>query len=84
MLKRVAQEAYHTARRMNEYPFDRPEIVERVPDRSCAFMCNYTDLCTSELTTGSRPINWDKRYKIGDPMYYYYDDKDEKESDGRV
>lgn len=79
MLKRVAQEAYHTSKRMNAYPFNRPDIVERVPDRSCTFMCNYTDLCSAELTTGQRPINWQKRYKVGDPMYYYQDDREEKD-----
>lgn len=79
MLRRIAQEAYHTHKRMHEYPFDRPEFVERVPDRSCTFMCNYTDLCTAELFTGSRPVNWRSRYKTGDPLDYYYDEAPVKE-----
>lgn len=74
MLKQVAQEAYHTHKRMHSYPFNRPEIVERVPDRSCKWFCSYTDLCTAELYTGSRPVNWKQRYKVGDPMDYYQDE----------
>lgn len=75
MLKRIAQEAFHTHKRMHTYPFDRPEIVERVPDRSCSFMCKgYIELCTSELFTGSRPVNWRQRYEVGDPMDYYFDE----------
>jgi hypothetical protein len=79
MLKRIAQEAYHTHRRMLEYPWDRPELIERVPDRSCTFMCSYTDLCTAELFTGGRPVNWKQRYKVGDPMDYYYDEAPTRE-----
>lgn len=79
MLNRVAREAYHTHKRMHSYPYDRPEMVERVPDRSCSFMCSYEDLCTAELMTGSRPVGWQKRYEVGDPMDYYYDEKEEKE-----
>lgn len=73
MLRQVAQEAFHTHKRMHSYPFDRPELVERVPDRSCSW-CNYKDLCTAELFNGERPLNWQQRYTVGDPMDYYFDD----------
>lgn len=79
MLNRVAREAYHTHKRMHHYPWDQPSMVERVPDRSCSFMCSFEDLCTAELMTGSRPINWEKRYTVGDPLDYYFDEKEEKE-----
>lgn len=81
MLRQVAQEAYHTHKRMHGYPFDRLDIVERVPDRSCTFMCSYTDLCTAELFTGGRPVGWQKRYKVGDPMDYYNDEPPSSEGD---
>lgn len=81
MLKRVAQEGFHTHKRMHSYPFDRPEIVERVPDRTCSYFCNYTDLCTAELFTGSRPVNWHQRYKVGDPMDYYFDNEGPEKGD---
>lgn len=75
MLKRVAQEAHHTVVRMHEYPFDRPEIVERVPDRSCGFMCSYADLCSNELFLGRTDVALRRtRYKQGDPMEYYQDE----------
>jgi PD-(D/E)XK nuclease superfamily len=82
MLNQVAREAYHTHRRMHSYPYDRPEIVERVPDRSCDWMCSYEKICTAELLTGSRPINWQREFEVGDPLDYYYDEKEEKESNG--
>lgn len=78
MLSRVAKEMYHTHKRMNEYDWN-PDAVERVPDRSCTFMCSYTDLCTAELLTGGRPVNWKSRYVTGDPMDYYFDDRQDRE-----
>lgn len=76
MLKQIAQEAYHTTKRMDAYPWDRPEMVERVPDRSCAFSCSFTDLCSLELF-GGNTASLLKRFKVGDPMYYYNDDRGE-------
>jgi hypothetical protein len=75
MLRQVAQEGFHTAVRMHDYPFERPEIVERVPDRSCAFMCSYTDLCSNELFLGRRDDSTRRtRFRVGDPMDYYQDE----------
>lgn len=72
-LKQIVAEAYHTARRMAEYPWDRREIVERNSDRSnCDFMCGYTELCTAELM-GGNPRALRKNYIIGDPQDYYQD-----------
>lgn len=73
MLRQVAQEAFHTHKRMHSYPFDRGD-AERAVDRSCTFMCSYRDLCTAELFTGGRPVNWQKNYKVADPMDYYNDE----------
>ena len=80
MLNRVAREMYHTHTSMHEYDWD-PNWVERHPDRSCTFMCSYTDLCTAELMTGHRPVDWRKRYEVKDPMYYYQDDEFDKEKE---
>lgn len=75
MLRQVAQEAHHTSVRMHSYPFDRPEIVERVPDRSCAFSCSYADLCSNELFLGRRDEATRRtRFRQGDPMDYYQDE----------
>jgi len=79
MIKQVAQEAYHTAQRMHSYPWDIPQKIERVPDRSCGFGCSYTDICTTELFTGSADHLRRKKYTQGDPLDYYYDqDSDER------
>lgn len=75
MLRQVAQEAFHTSKRMHEYPFDRPNLVERVVDRSCTFMCSYVDICTMELFGDNNTQNLRKqRYRTEDPLYYYNDD----------
>lgn len=83
MLKQVAREGYHTARRMNEYPWDKLGFIERVPDRSCDFMCSYKDLCMASLQFGEKSPGVQnmlrQRFTVGDPMEYYYDDKVEKE-----
>lgn len=74
MLKQVAREAYHTSKRMNAYDFSKPDFVERVVDRSCEWMCNYTELCALELFGGDPRSIRRQRYVETDPMYYYYDD----------
>lgn len=76
MLKRVATENYATSQRMHAYDFSKPDRVERVVDRSCTFMCSYTDLCTMELLgAGNVDLMKRKLYVVGDPLDYYHDDK---------
>lgn len=75
MLARVAREGYHTSRRMHSYPFHQSDFVERVPDRSCTFMCSYKDLCGNELFLGRKDDATRRaKYKVGDPMDYYQDE----------
>ena len=50
------------------------DAVERVPDRSCGFMCSYSQLCQMELYGGNTELIIRKNYKTGDPQDYYYDD----------
>jgi hypothetical protein len=73
MIKRVAGEAYHTAKRMAKYPFQQRDVVERNVDMfKCSRFCSYRDLCTVELLGGNtRPLM--KNYKVGDPQDYYQD-----------
>lgn len=78
MAKQVAQEAYLTAKRMNNYPFESG-FAERVPDRSCTYMCSYTDLCTMELFGGNSDQIKRTRYTQGDPMDYYNDNDGKEE-----
>jgi hypothetical protein len=80
-LKQTAREAYHTARRMNDYNFAKTEFVERVPDRSCTFMCSYPELCSLELFGGNTTNLRKQKYKIADPLEYYEDDPRDPESE---
>jgi hypothetical protein len=75
MLDRVASEAIHTYERMRAYDWETVDAVERVPDRSCTFMCSYTELCSAELFQGDAPFLRRQLYRVGDPMDYYQDDK---------
>jgi RecB family exonuclease len=83
MLDRVAAEAAHTYERMTAYDWEEMDRVERVPDRSCTFMCSFTELCSAELYQGDAPFLRRQLYRIGDPMDYYQDDKgkDDKGAD---
>lgn len=81
MLNQVAREMYHTHTRMNDYPWDRPEMIERVPDRGCEFACSYVDICTVQLMGGNINPLIKAKYKVEDPMSYYYDEKEV--ADGR-
>lgn len=73
MLRRVANENYHTVQRIRTYPFDHVDAVERVVDRSCSFSCSYTDLCSVELLGGDSRYIRKSQFRQGDPMDYYQD-----------
>lgn len=83
MLDRVAMEAAHTYQRMRDYDWSDMDAIERVPDRSCTFMCSFLDLCSAELFQGEAPFLRRSAYRVGDPMDYYRDDKgrDDKGAD---
>lgn len=81
LLKRVATEGFQTHVRMNAYRWDRVNAVERVPDRSCSFMCSYEDICTLELFGGDTTQLRRQRYKEADPMDYYMDERPEREGE---
>lgn len=78
MLKRVLRESLHTTKRSHTYPFHKRDYVERTVDRSCDW-CSYKDLCTVELFGGNRDQVIRTQFKQGDPMDYYYDQKDTNE-----
>lgn len=74
MLRTLMREQLHTSKRMHEYPFELRDAVERVPDRSCGFMCSYDDLCTLEAFGGDTHMLRRQKYETVDPLYYYNDD----------
>lgn len=72
MLREVALENYHTAKRMNKYYLEKV-AVERVVERSCTFSCSFTDICTAELMGANIQPIIKQNYTIGDPNDYYQD-----------
>lgn len=76
MLLRVLRESVHTTNRSHKYPFAKRDYVERVVDRSCGW-CSYNDLCATELYGGNADQVRRKQFKVGDPMDYYQDQKEE-------
>jgi hypothetical protein len=75
LLKRVANEGYATHIRQNAYRWDKVQSVERVVDRSCTYMCSYEVLCGMELFGADTTQLRRQRYKLADPMSYYYDER---------
>lgn len=67
---------------MNSYRWDKVNSIERVPDRSCSFMCSYTELCTMELFGGNADMIRRKNFKLADPMDYYHDERQGQENGG--
>lgn len=74
-LDRIAVSAFHTSMRMHDYNFEIADAVERVPDRSCNFMCSYTAICQQELYGGNTDLILRKNYSEADPMAYYFDER---------
>lgn len=74
LLHRVAQENFHTAQRMNDYPWEDREMVERNVDMfRCETFCSYTDICTIELLGANTKPLMKQKYTVGDPQDYYQD-----------
>jgi hypothetical protein len=82
MLKRVATEAYQTHLRMHSYHWDHVDAIERHPSNACLFQCSYLDICTADLFSGNSELLVRQRYKVGDPMDYYNDERPGQEEKG--
>ena len=74
-MAQVVAAAMRTRDRMHGYGWEDLSSVERAPDRSCSFMCGYTDLCTTELFGGDALTLRRKQFRTGDPLDYYQDSK---------
>jgi RecB family exonuclease len=79
MIDRAVAEVLHTVERMGDYDFEHRDSVERVVDRSCAWMCGFQNLCITDLMGGNSDLVKKQSFKIGDPMDYYQDTKDKAE-----
>jgi RecB family exonuclease len=78
-LERMAMSALYTALRITEYPWDEPDMVERVTSRDCKFRCSFTDLCSTEIFGGNADNVRRLNFTVGDPLDYYEDLKDRRE-----
>lgn len=76
MIARVVAAAMRTRDRMHSYPFGDIDSIERVPDRSCEWMCDFTELCQVELFTGDAGRLRRQNFRTGDPLDYYQDQPD--------
>jgi RecB family exonuclease len=75
MIERAVKEVIHTVKRMQKYPFDKRDYVERVVNRDCKYFCSYRSICTSDLMGGNSELIARQQFRVGDPMDYYRDDK---------
>lgn len=80
MMTQVVKPALRTHRRIHTYPWDDVDAIERVPDRSCGWMCSFNRLCSTELFGGNRDNVLRSEYKTADPLEYYHDKPDIKET----
>lgn len=78
LLKRIANEGYMTHQRMKSYHWNRVDAIERNAGNQCRYMCSYTDICTMELFGGNAKPLVRQRYKVGDPMDYYRDERPDR------
>jgi hypothetical protein len=88
MIARVVGSAMRTRDAMHAYDFGKRtergdnyirETVERNVDRSCGW-CSYKDLCATELFGGNPNLMRRQLFRVGDPMDYYQDDKEDNDS----
>jgi PD-(D/E)XK nuclease superfamily protein len=68
-VEQALREMMVTAERLTEYNFN-PRLTERIPDRSCEWMCGYEGLCTAELH-GNETRHIMRSFRKGDPLEYY-------------
>jgi len=81
MLQRAVAAGMRTRDRMHGYEWDDPDSVERSNERSCEWMCSFTNLCMTELKGGDALTLRRREFRVGDPLDYYQD-KPEPESEG--
>lgn len=73
-IARVVAAAMRTRDNMHGYGFEDVDSVERSVDRSCNWMCSFTNLCTTELFGGDGKSVRRREFKTGDPLDYYQDE----------
>jgi hypothetical protein len=81
MLARVVGSAMRSRDAMRGYDWTATDTIERSNGRHCTW-CDYNALCTTELFGGNARALRKQQYKIGDPMEYYGDIKENDSPSG--
>lgn len=76
MIARAVAAGMRTRDHMHGYDWDDPDSTERAVDRSCTYMCSFTNLCTVELMGGDAASVRRREFRVGDPLDYYQDQPD--------
>lgn len=82
LLKRVATEGFMTSNRVKNYHWHQQDRIERNVGGHCKFMCSFSDLCSTELFGGNTDFLRRKRFIEGDPLDYYQDEGETKDTNG--
>lgn len=75
MIARVVGAAMRKRDEMHGYDWSDVETIGRTVDRSCEW-CDFRDLCSTELFGGNAGAIR-RNYRVGNPMDYYHDRKEE-------
>jgi len=73
MLQRAVAAGMRTRDWLHGYAWNDPDSVERSVERSCAWMCGFTNLCSVEFLGGDSASVRRREYRVGDPLDYYQD-----------
>lgn len=76
MITRAIAAGMRTRDHLHGYDWHDPDSVERSVDRSCTWMCSFTNLCTVELMGGDSKNLRRREFRVGDPLDYYQDQAD--------
>lgn len=76
MIQRAIAAAMRTRDHMHGYAWDDPDSIERAVDRSCTYMCSFTNLCVVEFVGGDSQTLRKRDFRVGDPLDYYQDKAD--------
>lgn len=68
-----------TAKRMLEYEWSDPDLIERNVSQCCSFMCRYKDLTNADLIHGSSELEQRTRYVTTDNPLDYYPNQDSED-----
>ena len=76
MIDRAIAAGMKTRDHLHSYHWKDRDSVERSVDRSCDWMCSFTNLCMTEYMGGDAETLRARQFRVGDPLDYYQDQSD--------